>query len=74
MDDSAGCSLCGHPNPPANRFCGRCGASLTAGEQMVPRREESPAVTERSLTAKLKPVGRALAVGAAVLVAEAALG
>ncbi len=73
MDDNAGCSLCGHRNPSANRFCGRCGASLAAGEQVVPRREESPALAERSLPAKLKPVGKALAVGAAVLAAEATL-
>ena len=72
MDNSYSCSLCGHPNPPANRFCGRCGASLTAGEQLISRLEESPAA-ERSLPAKLKPVGKALAVGAAVLAAEATL-
>ncbi len=72
MNDNVHCSLCGHRNPPANRFCGQCGASLTAGEQLVPRREDSLAA-ERSLPAKLKPVGKALAVGAAVLAAEAAL-
>ena len=72
MNDNIHCPLCGHRNPLTNRFCGHCGASLTVGEQLVPRREDSLAA-ERSLPAKLKPVGKALAVGAAVLVAEAAL-
>lgn len=74
MDDNARCSLCRHRNPLAHRFCGQCGASLTAGEQLVPRHEKSPDVAERSLPAKLKPVGKALVIGAAVLAAEATLG
>ena len=57
MDDSASCSLW---------------ASQSASKPF-PRREESPAVAKRSLPAKLKPVGKALVVGAVVLAAEATL-
>lgn len=77
MNASDSCSLCGHRNPVTNRFCGRCGASLTAGEQLVSRREESSAVAKGSLPTKLKPIGKAvgktIAASVAVLVAEATL-
>ncbi len=74
MDGHAPCPLCRHENPTENRFCGRCGASLTSGTELVPRRRGSSlTVAGRALPAKLKPVGRALAVGAAALVAEACL-
>ena len=72
MDGHAHCPLCRHQNPTENRFCGRCGASL--GSELVPhRRESSLTVAGRALPAKLKPVGKALAVGAAALAAEALL-
>ena len=74
MDGLAPCPRCRHENPTENRFCGRCGASLGGGSELVPRRRESsPTVAGRAVPAKLKPVGKALAVGAAVLAAEALL-
>ena len=74
MDGLALCPRCRHGNPTDNRFCGRCGSSLGGGSELVPRRRESsPMVAGRAVPAKLKPVGKALAVGAAVLAAEALL-
>jgi hypothetical protein len=74
MDGFAPCPRCRHENPTDNRFCGRCGASLGSGSELVPhRRESSLTVAGRALPAKLKPVGKALAVGAAALAAEALL-
>ena len=74
MDEVTPCPRCRHDNPQENRFCGRCGASLTSGKQLVPRQEErSPATTVRALPAKLVPTGKALAVGLAALAAEAGL-
>ena len=76
MDEYTPCRLCRHQNPPENRFCGRCGSSLLASsDQLVPRRgEDGPAVAGRTLLpAKLKPAGKALAVGFAALAAEAGL-
>lgn len=74
MDGFAPCPRCRHENPTDNRFCGRCGASLGSGSELVPHRRES-SLTEagRAVPAKLKPVGKALAVGAAALAAEALL-
>ena len=75
MDRLAPCPRCRHENPTENRFCGRCGASLRSGSELAPRRQgsSSPTVAGRTLPAKLKPVGKALAVGAAALAAEALL-
>jgi hypothetical protein len=74
MDRLAPCPGCRHENPTENRFCGRCGASLRSGSELAPRRRgSSPTVAGRALPAKLKPVGKALAVGAAALAAEALL-
>ena len=74
MDGHALCPLCRHQIPTENRFCGRCGASLRSGSELATRRRESsPTVAGRALPAKLKPVGKALAVGAAVLAVEAFL-
>ena len=74
----APCPRCRHENPAENRFCGRCGASLTGGSEpgeLVPRRRGGSVTTAagRALSANLGPVGRALAVGAAAVVAEACL-
>ncbi len=74
MDESVTpCRLCRHDNPPANRFCGMCGAPLARGGQLAPRRGERPAVAGRALPARLGPAGKALAVGMAALAAEAGL-
>ena len=74
MDEHTPCPLCRHDNPTENRFCGRCGASLTSDKQLVPRRGDALAAASHALPAKLKPVGEALAVILASMAAEAALG
>lgn len=67
------CPQCRHENPPGNRFCGSCGASLTSGEQLATRQAHSPVQAGRAWPAKLGPVSKALAVGVAALAAEAGL-
>ena len=67
------CPRCRNENPPSNRFCGACGASLTSGEQLATRQEHSPVLAGRAWPAKLGPVSKALAVGVAALAAEAGL-
>lgn len=73
MAARAPCPLCQHGNPPENRFCGRCGASLTSAEPPALSQEDTPDVAGLALPAKLKPIGKALAIGAATLAAEAGL-
>jgi hypothetical protein len=74
MDKLIPCPICRYDNPLENRFCGRCGASLTSSKPLAPRQEEhSPATVVRALPAKLGPTGKALAVGLAALAAEAGL-
>jgi Double zinc ribbon len=73
MTDQAPCPQCRHANPPENRFCGSCGAPLTSGEQLATRQEHHPVPVTRAWPSKLGPAGEALAVGVAVLVAEAGL-
>jgi ribosomal protein L40E len=73
MDEHISCRQCEHENSPDNRFCRRCGASLTSTKQLVPRRENSPTTVIRALPSKLGPTGKTLAVGMAALVAEAGL-
>lgn len=73
MDEHPLCPQCEHENPLGNRFCGRCGASLTSSSQIVPRHEKTPAAVVRALPAKLGPTGKVLAVGLATLAAEAGL-
>ena len=70
MDESTSCPQCEYENPPGNRFCGRCGASLTSDNQLVPHREKTPATVVHALPSKLGPTGKTLAVGLAVLAAE----
>jgi hypothetical protein len=70
MDEHIPCPQCEHESPPGNRFCGRCGASLTSANQLVPRREINPATVVRALPSKLGPTGKALVVGLATLAAE----
>jgi len=67
------CSRCPQENPPTNRYCGSCGVPLTSGEQLATRQEHSPVQAGRAWPSKLGPAGKALAVGAAVLAAEAGL-
>jgi hypothetical protein len=73
MTEQAPCLLCRQENPPMNRFCGSCGAPLTSSEQLATRQEHSPVPAGRAWPSKLGPAGKALAVGVAVLAAEAGL-
>src|SRR5919112_1795679 len=67
------CPRCSQENPPTNRYCGSCGVPLTSGEQLATRQEHSPVQAGRAWPAKQGPAGKALAVGVAVLAAEAGL-
>lgn len=67
------CPRCHHENPPGNRFCGSCGVQLISGEQLATRQEHRSVRVTRAWPAKLGPVSKTLAVGVAVLVAEAGL-
>ena len=67
------CPRCGQENPLMNRFCGSCGAPLKSSEQLATRQEHSPVPAGRAWPSKLGPAGKALAVGVAVLAAEAGL-
>jgi hypothetical protein len=73
MTDQAHCPRCRHANPPENHFCGWCGASLGAGDDLVARREGNPAVMGHTLPVKPGPVGKALAVGLVTLAVRAGL-
>ena len=73
MEEHIPCPLCRHDNPPENHFCGRCGASLSSGKQLVLRRKGNLTAAGRAFPAKFKPVGKALAVTLAALAAEAGL-
>jgi len=73
MPEQAPCPRCRQENPPRNRYCGSCGAPLTSGEQLATREEHRPVPASRAWSAKLGPVGKALAVGVAALAAEASL-
>jgi hypothetical protein len=67
------CPRCSQENPQTNRYCGSCGVPLTSGEQLATRQEHSPVQAGRAWPSKLGPAGKALAVGVAVLAAEAGL-
>jgi hypothetical protein len=67
------CPRCRNENPPGNRFCGSCGVQLTSSEQLATRQEHSLVQAGRAWPSKLSPAGKALAVGVAVLAAEAGL-
>jgi Double zinc ribbon len=73
MPEQIPCPRCLHANPPENRFCGWCGASLGAGGDLVARREGNPTVMDHALPVKPGPVGKALAVGLVTLVLKAGL-
>jgi hypothetical protein len=67
------CPRCRQENPPTNRFCGSCGVQLMSSEQLATREEHRPVPAGRAWPSKLGPAGKALAVGVAVLAAEAGL-
>lgn len=72
------CPGCGYAeNPPENRFCGRCGASLeralVRSEDSVPRTKESGVRLSRFLTGRLGPVGKTVAASLAVVAADVGL-
>ena len=69
MTERAFCPLCRHENLPESRFCNSCGAALTAGSELVHRRERSAVAARRAWPAKLTPTRRTLTIGLAVLVA-----
>ena len=73
MTDQAPCPQCRHANPPENRFCGWCGASLGARTDLAARREGNPTVMGHTLPVKPGPVGKALAVGLVTLAVRAGL-
>jgi hypothetical protein len=73
MIDQAPCPRCRHANPPQNRFCGSCGASLEASSDLVVRWENGLTMMGRTLPAKLGPAGNVLVVGLATLAAQAGL-
>jgi hypothetical protein len=73
MPEQIPCPRCLHANPPENRFCGWCGASLGAGGDLVARREGNPTVMDHALPVKPGPVGKALAVGLATLAVRAGM-
>jgi hypothetical protein len=73
IEQQVQCPRCRQENPPTNRFCGSCGVQLMSGEQLATRQEHSPVQAGRAWPAKLGPVSKALAVGVAVLAAEAGL-
>jgi hypothetical protein len=61
MSEPARCPRCSHANPPANRFCGSCGASLEAGSDLAPQRGNNLTGISHALPVKPGPVGKALA-------------
>ena len=73
MSDQAPCPRCRHANPPENRFCGSCGASMGTGNELVAHRGGTPTAKSRALPAKLGSAGNAVAVGLAALALRAGL-
>jgi hypothetical protein len=72
-EQRAPCPQCHHANPPENRFCGRCGASLESSHELVPRREGTLTAVRRTLPAKLGLASKVVAVGLVTLAAEVGL-
>ncbi len=73
MAEQAPCLRCRHANPPENRFCGWCGASLEGSHELVPRRGSALTTVRRTLPVKLGPAGKVVAVGLVTLAAEVGL-
>ncbi len=67
MAEQTPCPRCRHANPPENRFCGWCGASLGVGSDLVAHRANNPTIMGHALPVKPGPVGKALAVGLVTL-------
>jgi Double zinc ribbon len=66
------CPRCQQENPPSHRFCGSCGAPLMSSEQLATRQEYRPVRAASALPSRLGSVGKAVAVGVAVLLAAEA--
>jgi hypothetical protein len=73
MTDQIPCSRCRHANPPENRFCGWCGASLRTSTDLLVRREGGLTVMGHALPVKPGPIGTALAVGLGTLALRAGM-
>ncbi len=73
MTDQIPCSRCRHANPPENRFCGWCGASLRTSTDLLVRREGGLTVMGHALPVKPGPIGTALAVGLGTLAVRAGM-
>jgi Double zinc ribbon len=73
MADQISCARCQHANPPENRFCGWCGASLRPSTDLMARREGSLTVMGHALPVKPGPIGTALAVGLGTLAMRAGI-
>jgi hypothetical protein len=73
MFEGAPCPRCHHANPPENRFCGRCGASLGSSHELVSRREGALTAVRHNLSAKLGPASKVVAIGLVTLAAEVGL-
>jgi hypothetical protein len=73
MADQILCARCQHANPPVDRFCGWCGASLRASTDLMARREGSLTVMGHALPVKPGPFGTALAVGLGTLAMRAGI-
>jgi hypothetical protein len=73
MANQTPCPRCRYANPPENRFCGWCGASLGAGSDLVARRESNLTAMGHVLPVKPGPVGKALAVGLGTLAMRAGM-
>jgi hypothetical protein len=76
--DPGPCPECGHSgNPPENRFCGRCGASLerlpTRGRELALKEAGRVTLRERFLSKRLGPVGKTVAVGLTAMAADVGL-
>ena len=73
MADQIPCSECRHANPPENRFCGWCSASLGTSIDLMARREGSLTAIGHALPVKPGPIGTALAVGLGTLIMRAGI-
>jgi hypothetical protein len=73
MADQIPCARCQHANPPVNRFCGWCGASLRTSTDLMAWREGSLTVMGHALPVKPGPIGTALAVGLGTLAMRAGI-
>jgi hypothetical protein len=73
MADQIPCPECRHANPPENRFCGWCGASLGTSTDLMARREGRLTAMGHALPVKPGPIGTALAVGLGTLIVRAGM-